>query len=67
MNTGKATLTVPEAAKMLGLGRNSAYEAVRNGTLPSIRFGKRIVIPLLAVERLLREPGRQWSDEHTQE
>ena len=47
------TLTVDQAAKMLGISRNNAYEAVRNGTIPSLRFGGRIVIPRVAFERML--------------
>ncbi|MEX1207457.1 MAG: helix-turn-helix domain-containing protein [Acidimicrobiia bacterium] len=39
------TMTVGEAARFLGIGRNSAYEAVRRNEIPSIRIGRRIVIP----------------------
>ncbi len=43
---GKLTLTVEEAAHILGLGRSAAYEAARRGQLPSRRLGRRIVIPV---------------------
>ncbi len=46
-------VTVPEAAAMLGISRNFAYQLVREGKLPSIRFGKRILIPRLALEKML--------------
>lgn len=46
-------LTVEEAAGLLRIGRNAAYEAVRNGTIPSIRFGRIIRIPSRAILRLL--------------
>ena len=36
----RQTLTVEEAARALGIGRNTAYEAVRQGTLPVVRIGK---------------------------
>ena len=49
------TLTVPEAAKLLRIGRATAYEAVKTGTLPSLKFGRRVVIPYSALERLLNE------------
>ena len=49
------TLTVPEAARKLGIGRNAAYEGVRAGDIPSIRIGKRLVVPKAALERLLGE------------
>ena len=51
--TQKLTLTVDEAAKALGLSRNSCYQAVDTGAIPSIRIGKRILIPRFALERLL--------------
>ena len=37
--------TVTETAEKLRISRNSAYEAVRNGTIPSIRIGRRRLIP----------------------
>ena len=46
-------ITVPEAAAMLGLSRNFAYELVKRGQLPVIRFGKRILIPKIALEKML--------------
>lgn len=42
---GKPTLTVTEAAEVLGVSRDSAYAAVRTGDIPSLRLGSRIVIP----------------------
>ena len=38
-------LSVAEAAKLLQIGKGAAYEAVRTGDLPSIRVGRRILIP----------------------
>ena len=49
----RMTFTVEEAAKLLGIGRSAAYEAVRMGTIKSLRFGRRIVIPRVALEDLL--------------
>lgn len=49
----KQTVTVEEAGRALGIGRGSAYEAVRRGELPAIRIGKRLVVPKAALERLL--------------
>ena len=46
-------VTVTEAAAMLGISRNFAYELVRTGELPSIRFGNRILIPRVALEKRL--------------
>jgi excisionase family DNA binding protein len=38
---------------MLGIGRGTAYEAVRAGDIPSIRLGKRLVVPRRALVRIL--------------
>ena len=40
----KHTGTVDEAAEALGISRNSAYEGVKEGQIPSIRIGKRILV-----------------------
>ena len=48
-------ITVPEAAEMLGISRNFAYQLFREGKLPSIRFGKRILIPRAALEKILEK------------
>jgi len=46
-------LTVKEAAGLLGIGVNSAYEAIARGELPHIRIGRSIRIPRAALERFL--------------
>jgi excisionase family DNA binding protein len=50
----RKTLTILEAANALGIGRNAAYEAARRGEIPTIRIGKRLLVPLVALERLLQ-------------
>lgn len=54
-NADRQTLTVEEAAALLGIGRNSAYQAVASGQLPVIRIGRRLLVPRAALERLLAE------------
>ena len=51
----RLTLTVPEAGRVLGVGRNAAYEAARAGEIPTIRIGKRILVPVAALERMLAQ------------
>ena len=51
--TSRRTLSVPEAGRELGIGRNQAYEAVRRGEIPVIKIGKRLIVPRAAFERLL--------------
>ena len=53
MGNQKLTLTVDEAARILGVGRNSAYQAIARGELPVIRVGKRLLVPKAALEKLL--------------
>ena len=49
----RLTYTVEEAAELLGISRNSAYEAVRKGEIPTIRLGRRILIPRSRLEAML--------------
>jgi excisionase family DNA binding protein len=46
-------MSVEEAGRELGLGRSASYEAVRRGEIPSLRLGKRRVVPTAALRRLL--------------
>ncbi|MFN7148990.1 MAG: helix-turn-helix domain-containing protein [Microthrixaceae bacterium] len=50
---GRWTVTVEEAAQMLGISRSSAYECVRRGELRALRLGRRLVVPRSALEELL--------------
>jgi len=52
-------ITVPEAAAMLGISRNFAYELVRRRELPVRKFGKRLLIPRVALEKMLEQGGSQ--------
>jgi excisionase family DNA binding protein len=49
----RLTLTVEEAAQTLGISRAFAYECVDRGDIPCIRIGRRILIPKIALEKLL--------------
>ncbi|HUQ38062.1 MAG TPA: helix-turn-helix domain-containing protein [Aestuariivirga sp.] len=53
MKIERETVTVEEASKALGIGRNTAYEAVKSGEIPSIKIGKRRLISKAALMRLL--------------
>jgi excisionase family DNA binding protein len=46
-------LTVAETAKLLRIGRNVAYEAIARGEIPSIRVGRRVLVPIARLRRLL--------------
>ena len=45
--------SVADAGKRLGLSRGLMYEAIRTGQIPSIRIGRRILIPCAALDHLL--------------
>ena len=50
------TLSVPEAGRILGISRSSAFQAAANGQLPVIRIGKRLLVPRHALEQILGGP-----------
>jgi excisionase family DNA binding protein len=54
-NGDRLTWTVAEAAELLGISRASAYEAVHRGELPVCRVGRRMLVPRVALLRLLDE------------
>jgi len=58
----KLTISVEEAGKALGISRNLAYEMARQGRLPTIRLGRRLLVPVVALERLLAEAGCQGDE-----
>ena len=49
----RLTLSVEEAAQALGISRAFAYESVRRGDIPHIKIGRRLLVPKLALDRLL--------------
>jgi excisionase family DNA binding protein len=49
------TLTVSETAKLLGISRNTAYEACHDGTIPTIRIGKRFLVSKVVLERMINK------------
>ena len=56
-----ATLTVAQAAEVIGIGRSSVYEAVRTEEIPSIRIGARIKIPTARLFEYLAT-GKPWRE-----
>lgn len=55
VESGALTITVEEAAKFLRLGRGAAYECVRNGEIPSLALGRKRLVPVAALLRMLGE------------
>ncbi len=51
--------TVEALATHLGISRQSAYAALRSGIIPHVRIGKRFILPRAAIDRWLRNAGRE--------
>lgn len=61
----RATVTVPEAGAVLGICTRSAYNAARRGDLPTITVGRRTLVPVQPLLRLLgHEPASPAPDAH---
>ena len=61
-----STLTITEAAELLGISRNSAYEAARSGELvgvPVLRVGRRLLVPAASLRAVLGLDSDKESEE----
>jgi len=47
--------SVDETAEQLGVNRKSVYDAVKRNELPHIRVGHRILVPKVALDRLMAD------------
>ncbi len=48
------TISVPEAGKIYyDIGKNASYEAARRGDIPTIRVGRLLRVPVVAMERIV--------------
>ena len=61
LTDNRPVYTVMETAVLLGLGRNSTYEAIAMGQIPSIRVGRRVLVPRVALEHMLAEANGRVS------
>ena len=55
---GRRVWTVTEVAVLLGISRAHANDLVTQGAIPHLRIGRRIVVPKIAVDELLRSAHR---------
>lgn len=53
MTDERLTYTVEEAAKVLGISRLGAYDAIKRNEIPHIRIGRRILVPVAALKKML--------------
>ena len=49
----RRVVTLNEAALILRISRGSAYEAAKRKEIPTIRIGRRLLVPCEALDRLL--------------
>ena len=54
---GKAVLTAKEAAAVLRVSERSLRDMIKDGTVPSLRLGRRLLVPVpILLRSLLEEP-----------
>ena len=65
--TERQTLDLPDACRVLGLGETTGRKLVREGRLPIIRAGRRVLIAKATIAAILRgelDLSENIHDEH---
>lgn len=57
-----AGVSIVETARILGIGRSSAYLAASTGEIPTLRIGRRLIVPRVALEKMLADAGKGNND-----
>ena len=52
---GVSTITVPEAAQILGVSRGLGYALARNGELPVLHLSHKVLVPVARLAKMLSE------------
>jgi excisionase family DNA binding protein len=60
--TEPRTVSVEEAGRLLGVSRMAAYQAVWRGQIPSIRIGRRLLVPVAKLNAMLGETAGGEND-----
>jgi excisionase family DNA binding protein len=47
------TLSVPEAANLLGIGKTLMWSVVQSGRIPTLKIGARVLIPRAVIESMV--------------
>ena len=55
----RITLTVREMAQSLGICRSKAYALTQRADFPTVRLGKKVVIPVAALQEWLAKGGTE--------
>jgi excisionase family DNA binding protein len=56
----RLAIAVEEAAHLLGISRSLAYELCARGELPTIRLGRRLVVPKRALVEMIEKVETNW-------
>ena len=59
MEKERLTCSISEAARIIGISPSAAYKAAERGEIPTARFGKRWVAPLVPLRRMLAQENRE--------
>jgi excisionase family DNA binding protein len=59
LNELPATISVEHAAKLLGVSRSATYRAAASGQLPTITFGRRLLVPTSRLLEMLGLPAEE--------
>lgn len=51
----RAVLTIEEAGKLLNVSRPTAYNLAKNGSIPVLKLGRKLMVPKAALEKMLVE------------
>lgn len=49
----RRTLTMDETAAVLGLSRSAAYRLAKTGDIPTVKLGRKLLVPRVQLERML--------------
>ncbi|MEW9855441.1 helix-turn-helix domain-containing protein [Novosphingobium sp. M1R2S20] len=49
---------IPEACRMIGIGRSKLYELIADGTIEIVKIGSVTVIPVSQLKALVELPAR---------
>jgi excisionase family DNA binding protein len=52
-NPQRLTLSVEQVGRILGISRGAAYAYAKDGSIPTIRLGKRLLVSKAALDKLL--------------
>lgn len=58
----KVVYTVDEVAELLGISRPTAYENVKIGKIPSIKIGRRVLVPKSSFDKWLADTKTAVTD-----